>query len=222
MGIYLGFDVYATLKQSIDVRNTSLFGFVRDEDLKFGMDWRPRQARDETVKKACARGAILEEALRQAFDQGLQDCTPVMVDGAEWWIEPHLRLRTTDLSNPYIRRAFELCRRYLDVMQNNCTERGVELEVFLIPTKEAAVFYRAVGQPAGGFDGDSLVDTERRLAGEFARHLSAAGVRLTDLWTLYSTTPVGDLFDPIPLEGHPSARGAAAIAQWVRREHFGL
>ncbi len=221
VSIYLGFDVYATLKQSIDVRNASLFGFVRDGDLKLGMDWRPRQARDEAVKKARELGANLEEALRQAFDLGLQDCMPVIADGAEWWIEPHLRLQTTDLSSPYMRRAFELCRSYLDVIQTNCTERGVELEILLIPTKEAAVFHRAVGQQRGGFDGDALVDAERRLAREFACHLSAAGVRMTDLWNLYATTPVGDLFDPIPLEGHPGAKGAAAIAQWVKREHFG-
>jgi hypothetical protein len=218
--VYLGFDVYASLKQSVEVGAHRRFSFLNESDGKFGIDWRYRHLRDLAIGKAREDGCQLLEALRLAHFQGHSDCVPVWVDNTEWWIEPRLRLNSTDLSIPYIARAFEVCEAYLKTIDEVCNSASVKWELCLLPTKEATVLSRAGASQIAGLESSKLIASERRLAQQLVQFASARGILCSDLWDLYIESELMDIFDPVPLEGHPGISGAERIGQWIACHHF--
>lgn len=214
--IYLGFDVYATLRHTVETRAVSKFGFFQDADLKLGLDWRRRTERDEYLKECARKGLEKELALRNAHAQDFEDCYPVTIGDSCWWVEPQLRAKTTSLETPYMARALDLSKAYIFDIIQSCRVRNVDLRFTLMPTKEAVLARRSLDLDIRSEPLLCVLKAERILSKEIQSFSYSKGVECCDLFDFYLSVPAESMFCLTPFEGHPSIEGAKLLAAHMR------
>ncbi len=210
--IYLGFDVYATLRHSLETRDASIFSYWRESDLKLGINWTAREQRDQLLKELSGKGYDQREALGKAFHMGAEDCYPLELEGEIYWLEPNLRKNTTSLESGYMMRALEMAEKYIQDIALQSRSNGSHVEFFLLPTKEAVAV--ELKSKAGKIDCllGSMLAAERTLAKQLKCIFEKNDVACRDLWDFYISKGMRAMYATIPFEGHPSALGAQNLA----------
>lgn len=213
--IYLGFDVYASLRQSIETRDLSPFNIIQESDLKLSLDWSERTNRDKFLKEQAILGLSRNDALKHAYKKGHIDCFPVELCGNTWWLEPELRLKTMSLSSSYMHRALEVSVFYIKYIINICAIKDVRISFFLMPTKESVIAANLTGTKESNTILKELVSAERELGKNISMACESEGIDCVDLYDLYRNVSPSLMFDPTPLEGHPSKEGSEVLAKYI-------
>lgn len=221
IALYLGFDVYATLKHS--QQTGSEFARRVAEDL-FNvpeMGWQKRDARDAFIRAKVANGASTLEALKMARDANMADTFSLLVNGKELWLEPQLRLTTMNIAQPYIRASLTAATRYLSFIKSTCDYNGSKLALVLLPTREY-VTAKALGVEEGPLN--EVAQAQDRLMAQIAEEAGPLVDLLYDMTPTYISHYEEGIFSPpdhAPLDGHPSAHGASIIADSVDELIYG-
>lgn len=211
IGIYSGFDVYASLKQAIEVgdaRIPSLLG----ADPPASIDWSFKDALDSYIAEQKSLGVDIDTALASAYERGIGNIFPVFDDSSRLWIEPALRLKTQNLDHPFIEVALEYVNNALGSILSLATYLQVELRILIIPTKEWAVARQKV---ACFNELNQLKIVEDRMHARLREIAERYGVKAYSLGDLYCQCDLMTLFKPLTNDGHPSASGARLIAEYV-------
>jgi hypothetical protein len=214
--IYLGFDIYATLKHTIDTRESSPFGYFDTSDLSLGLDWSYRNKRDICIKNSNEKGMIGYDGLHAAHAAGCKDCYPVYFDDTCWFIEPQLRTLTTSLDTPYMIRALELANIYIHDILEVCRLHAVQLKFVFIPTKESVIAANLTNSGSLDLTLSRVLDSERELALRLHKFIAGEGGHSSDLFDFYKSMPAQSIFNLTPFEGHPHASGAKLLACHMR------
>ena len=210
--IYPGFDIYASLKHSLDTRSPFVASVLGDGLKPIDIDWSWRNKRDVFIKEAMKRpGATLATALDEARRTGFSDTEFVDVNGRRYFLEPRLRLLTTDIASDYGRIAWECTTKYLSYIVRLCREYGADLSAIIMPTKEYAFRNAADSVPYLG----ELAESESRLHAALREILSPWCRKIIDITPLYVENLGTGIFFAESNDGHPNPLGARLISEFL-------
>lgn len=213
--IYVGFDIYATLKHSRDTNSAFAKEMMRDLEEVPQLSWTNRNKRDTFIKEKMASGSNILDILRLAQDAGLPDTFSFASEYGELWLEPELRASTMNLDHPYIYSATILLLRYIAFIREICKNNGTRFVVLILPTREYVVA-RAIPNTEDLLQ--RVIVAEDRIVRYVMSEINSISDAVYDLTPVYISRFAEGVFHQnpsAPLDGHPSSLGASILAETV-------